>query len=481
MRRSRGGGKKVTGLEFAFLISQAFAIIFLIAIVFMYISAKTTFEEGIEYLPITVTYDSVESYTKRDSDGDLETQYECHYIYEIDGVQYEKTEKRSSSISEGTQVEKYYNPNNPSKISGYQSAEEMLEQLGTVKVLFGCTQGIAIIFLVIIILKKRKRIVENREYEEQIRQDIAHNMEKYKNIDIMIDRNRVFRILEPLRNKVQKSRKKVERLERWVNVAVGGNVILALIYVALRLIAEKRIQKAKENLAGDEGEFYKEYKKMIAEPILGHLFQEYTYHPQQGISIDELTSFKLYKESIRQAYTEDLIEGRYKGIFYRQVDVKRQNTNRESKEFAFAGRVAVYDFNKNLNGEVLIANRGNHNIVSGGLTKIDMESVTFNSRFDTYTTNPHVAYYLLTPQFMEYMMELNVRGDFVLRIAENHIYILRNHIDGIFEPNMKHPIDIQFEIVKSYTELKEILDVIDILNLDLVTDAVNMDGLKLNI
>lgn len=332
MRRSRGsGGKRVTGLEFGFSIFQAFAVIFLLTILFQYLSAKTTFEEGVEYLPITVTYDSVEKYTVKEADGDRTTKYECHYVYEVDGVKYEKTEDRSTSISEGTQIEKYYNPNNPSKISGYRSAEEMLGTIKAVIVAFGIVEFIAIVFLVLIIRRKRKNVVETREYEAQIRQDMERNIEKYNHIHILIDHQRAFEILEPLRKKVENSRKKVERLVRWSNVAVGGNVIMALIYIVLRMIAQMRIDKAKDILAGHENEFYKEYKKMIAEPVLNHLFDDYQYRPSQGFSTSELTSFKLYKESVRLANSED---------------------------FAFAGRVSVYDFNKDLNGEICTDYRG---------------------------------------------------------------------------------------------------------------------------
>lgn len=466
MRRRRARGKKVTGLEVAFMIPQMFAVIFLIAIVFQHLSAKTTFEEGVEYLPVIVTYEKVDAYTVRDSDGDLETKYDCMYSYVVDGKRYEKEETKSVRISEGTQMEKYYNPNNPSKISGYRSASEMLEGLKTVWILFGVLQAVAVVFLVLLLRKKLTRHIQSRQYEEQVRYDIERNVEQYKNIDIKVNRSVAQEILEALRLKAYKSQKRFETYEKWGNVAVGGNPFIAIAYVVLRMIAQIFINKAKNRMLADRAEFDKEYKRLIAEPILNNLFDDYTYRPSQGFSGAQLTSFKLYKESLQYATTEDMIEGTYKGVHYCQSDVKREHRSNESKEFAHNGRVCVYDFNKKLDGEILIANKDNTNIVSFGMQKVSMESMAFNNAFQVYASDPHIAYYILTPQFMEYMLALNIRGEFAMRIFENNIFVLRNHINGIFEADMKRPLDIDFEIGKSYVELKEILDFIDVMNLE---------------
>lgn len=85
-----------------------------------------------------------------------------------------------------------------------------------------------------------------------------------------------------------------------------------------------------------------------------------------------------------------------------------------------------------------------------------------------------MAYYLLTPQFMEYLLQLDVRREIAFRFSGNNIYVLRNGINGIFEVDMEKPLDLQYEIGKSYNELKEILDFVDIMNLDKVADEANL-------
>lgn len=352
----------------------------------------------------------------------------------------------------------------------------MLKESSNVIVIYVVLQVIALVFLGIIISKKLKKRQEDMEYESQVRDDIERNRALYDNVPIPVDKQRAFEVLDPLRQKAYQAQRKVDRLEQQANAVVGGNAVVALIYLVVRLLAELRIQKAKEQLQEANGVFYKEYRKIIAEPVLNEIFEEVTYRPTEGFTQNELMSYKLYKENLTNITSEDFIKGTYKGVTYCQADVKREHKRNESKEFDFNGRVSIYDFTKNLNGEILITTKNNTNIIKANLNKISMESVAFNNQFDLYTSNPHLAYYILTPQFMEYMMNLNTRGEFVLRIAQNKIFVLRNRIDGIFEPNMKRPIDVTYEIGKSYLELKEILDFIDILNLDRVADEANMRG-----
>ncbi len=461
----RIGGKRLTGIELGFTIFQMFAVMFLLGIIVQYLNAKTTFKDGVEFIPVTITYESVKSYVVKDSDGDRTTKYDCVYSYVVDGKRYEKEVTKSTSVSVGDQAERYYNPNDPSKIAGYRSAEDMLADLGLVRVLYICFQLIVIVFLFFIIRKKIKRKNEKREYNKQLRKEMERNVEQYKDINISVNRLVAQEVLEPLRDKAYKAQKRFETYERWGNVAVGGNPLIAIIYIVLRLIAQIFINRAKEEMVETQAVFDREYKRLIAEPILDHLFDNYTYRPAQGFSGAQLTSFKLCKDSMQYVTTEDMIEGTYKGVHYCQSDIKRKKRSNESNEFSYAGRVSVYDFNKQLEGEILIANRGNSNVVSFGMVQVSMESMKFNEAFEVYASDSHIAYYVLTPQFMEYMLNLNVHGEFAMRIYQNNIYVLRNHIDGIFEPDVQRQIDIDYEIGKSYVELKEILDFVDVLNL----------------
>lgn len=131
----------------------------------------------------------------------------------------------------------------------------------------------------------------------------------------------------------------------------------------------------------------------------------------------------------------------------------------------------------NLNGHIVIKSQGSTHVDVRNMKKVEMENILFNRKFDVYTTNEQMAYYLLTPQFMEYLLNLDVRRETAFRFSGNHIVLFRNGINGIFEADMSQPLDIQYEIGKSYNELKEILDFVDVLNLDKVAEEANLRAL----
>lgn len=58
----RRGGKQVSGMEMGFICCQGIAFVLLLGILIQFISAKLTFESGVEYLPVTITWTDSESY-----------------------------------------------------------------------------------------------------------------------------------------------------------------------------------------------------------------------------------------------------------------------------------------------------------------------------------------------------------------------------------------------------------------------------------
>ena len=67
-----------------------------------------------------------------------------------------------------------------------------------------------------------------------------------------------------------------------------------------------------------------------------------------------------------------------------------------------------------------------------------MESIDFNKKFSTYTNNDHSAFYIITPHFMEAIMELerNNPGSIALSFHGNKLNIGLNNSKGTFELNI---------------------------------------------
>ncbi len=482
MSASRGNGKRVSGIEMGFIICQALAGMMLLGILMQFISAKLTFEAGVEYLPVTITWTGSESRIStymEDGKEQTKTTYDNSYCYTVNGVEYNDTVAGSRySVTPGSQRTWYYNPNDPREISEWSSAEEMMGGTTHVWVIFVIFQILAIFFLIKVQQKKNMIKADQKIYEERIRRDIEKNKEIYRSLNRVIDGEKIFASLEPLRSRIYKNQKKAAHIIS--KAQVGGSLVAVLV----KIIDAYRLHKLQEKLDVDQTAFYLEYKKNIAEPILKQFFGEFQYRPSQGFSSKELSDFQLlsgFSRRLESVISEDYIEGVYKGVGYRQADVKEKKRADDSELLAeterLHGRISVYQFQKNLNGHIVIKSQGSTHVDVRNMKKVEMENILFNRKFDVYTTNEQMAYYLLTPQFMEYLLNLDVRRETAFRFSGNNIVLFRNGINGIFEADMSQPLDIQYEIGKSYNELKEILDFVDVLNLDKVAEEANLRAL----
>lgn len=468
--------KQTEPLKFAFIAFQGFAAVFLLGVVIQYISAKHTFGDK-EFLPVEITYTGCESYETKDFDEDnhveIVTRYRWYYAYIVDGVQYEgQYSDMSHSVTPGDKAQRYYDPDNPQKLSGYQSYKDQMEDTRAVIAVFWILEILAVVFLILSKRKELERRQEAKQEEAFIRQDIQKNREIYDKLDIAINADRTFSVLDPMRKNIYDTEQKLISLKKR-GVAVAGSPIFLVFTLIANAVQAYMIGKLENKLGEYKTAFYTEYRRSIADPVLRTCFESYRYLPEQGFSAGELKDFQLFT-IVDRVHTEDYIEGDYKNVGYRQADVIIEHYMRDSYSTVFSGRLAVYDFKKNLTGQIAIIEKGYSNASLTGMQKVQMENMAFNQRFHVYATNAHVAFYLLTPQFMEYIMELNTRGELYIRFAANKVFLLRNHVTGVFQPDMRTTMDIQYEIGKSYNEIKEILNFIDILNLDKVADEANL-------
>lgn len=478
----RGRGKQVTGIEMAFICCQAVAAMMLLGILMQLVSAKLTFGSGVEYLPVTITWTDSESHKSTYmEDGKKRTKitYYNSYSYTVDGVEYNNTMHVNYSVTPGNQETWYYNSKDPNKVSTWSSAGDMMGDTMHVWILFGIFQVAAIGFKIKIEQRKRLIKLDNEAYEEKIRRDIQKNREIYQTLNLATNRERLFAILEPLRIRICKNQKKIDSIMKRANVQVF------LVDIIVKAIDSYRLPKLKDKQDADYAAFYMEYKKGIVEPILQQFFGEICYKPAQGLSDKELLEFDQYWKGGRLALaeSEDYLEGAYKGVGYRQADLKEKNRSDASALYnettRFHGRISIFDFKKKLDGDIIIKSQESSRVNVRDMKKVEMENIQFNSRFDVYAANEHTAYYLLTPQFMEYLLQLDIRRETVLGFLENKIVFLRNGVNGIFEADMDKPLDVQYEIGKSYNELKEIMDFIDVLKLERVEDREDMEVFSL--
>ena len=97
---------------------------------------------------------------------------------------------------------------------------------------------------------------------------------------------------------------------------------LVIITFAIVAIQQWQKNKLKKKLDIAKVEFYNEYRRRIANPLLDTCFPGYKYYPSQGIAKEELKKLNVFNlGNFDEVITEDYVEGTYKNIHYHQSDL----------------------------------------------------------------------------------------------------------------------------------------------------------------
>ena len=178
--------------------------------------------------------------------------------------------------------------------------------------------------------------------------------------------------------------------------------------------------------------------------------------------------------------SNDYMKGSYKNIGFEQSDIhieeKHETTDSDGHTTTyyvtiFLGRVMIFDFNKTFKANVQVASRhfgANALPRKKKFSKVQMEDVEFNKKFQVYAENDHDAFYILTPHFMEKIKEIKtILGcEFMLGFVDNKLHIAINNNKDSFEYNVFKPINEQKIEEDIGKDIKLITSFIDELNLD---------------
>jgi len=218
-------------------------------------------------------------------------------------------------------------------------------------------------------------------------------------------------------------------------------------------------------------EYENDYKQLIARHVLQACFDDADYLPKKGFTKEEFRAARLiYWRNDFSYASEDLITGQYAGVKFKQSDVRITHTTGSGKNRRTVvdvdGRLVQFHYKKAIASRILIVTDTHDAALERGLSKVEMEDVDFNRKFDVYSKDGHSVYYLLTPPFMEYLKKLcELDRDIYISFDGEDLYILRSGKGGIFvPPNGK--LDVHREVEKSRQELNEIVKIIEILQLE---------------
>lgn len=101
--------------------------------------------------------------------------------------------------------------------------------------------------------------------------------------------------------------------------------------------------------------------------------------------------------------------------------------------------------------------------------KIETENQTFNEQFDVYATDPHSAFYVVTPLVMERLLDMKRRyGGFGVAVSGDEIAIALCSGSYLFEPPMDYQEIENISVEKSKDQIQQML-----LFAQCIEDAVN--------
>lgn len=221
------------------------------------------------------------------------------------------------------------------------------------------------------------------------------------------------------------------------------------------------------------GKLSNQFKVDILKDIIEGFVDDGVFEPSQGLSMNTVYATEFCKRADR-SHTEDYFAGSIEGVRFESSDVKLEekhvqhtkNGTRVTYEAYFFGRIFAFEFNKNFDGYLQVLER--HRPVSRRrYSKIKLESVQFNKKFNTYTTNDHSAFYVLTPHFMEALMKFEEKnkGNIYFSFIDNLLYIGINNFRDTFELKMFR--ELNMDTFKEFEyELTVVKDVIHELKLN---------------
>ena len=241
-------------------------------------------------------------------------------------------------------------------------------------------------------------------------------------------------------------------------------VIGVILIFAGVMLYSRAASKIKENIG-----------VAVAKKVMDRIFDHYEYFPQDHISSSIIENTPIpylgYYEDIEG---NDYIRGQYQGMNFEMSDIhlSRTETTTDSDGHTTTTEVTVFDglwficdFAKQIRSRITVSPKPLLSFSKG----IQTESTAFNRKFYVESRNDHDAFYVLTPQMMEKMLqtqqEMNCEFYFVFE-QDGVVQILVNKGNSLEVSALSRSvskIEEQFE-----RELGEVTNLIDELKL---TDA----------
>lgn len=177
----------------------------------------------------------------------------------------------------------------------------------------------------------------------------------------------------------------------------------------------------------------KEFKDKFVPGLVKAMYPDSTYNPMIGFPEQVVLEPGFFKRPDRY-FSEDFVKASYNGIPFEMSDFEMQemHVHHNSKGgttvtyVTYAkGRFLVFDYQRDFKQTLKVVESSLHWGGTKGLEKIDTESIDFNKKFKTYTSDPLTAFYILTPQIQLNLLELETKfgGSIYFAYMNGKLYV----------------------------------------------------------
>ena len=226
------------------------------------------------------------------------------------------------------------------------------------------------------------------------------------------------------------------------------------------------------------------WKNLVIQKLVRSLGNDFTYHANDRVEEREYNESRIFLTDVDRFSGEDLIEGTIGKTYIKFSELKTEykTSTKSSTRWTtiFKGVFMIADFNKDFNVNMVVLPDVAQNIfgVFGQALQsmnasrdslVKLENTDFEKAFVVYADDQVQARYILTPSFMERILELkySLPGKLYLSFSESNLYIAFEASENYFEPDFEVRFTSISEIKTHFDHLMSIVQIIE--NLDLNT------------
>ena len=196
--------------------------------------------------------------------------------------------------------------------------------------------------------------------------------------------------------------------------------------------------------------FLKEFKKNFVKDLVADLYPGSTFDTENGMPLKEVLAPGFFKDPDRYN-TYDYLKANYQGLPIEMTgfDLKEERRSTDSEghttvtyETYAKGKLIMIDIEKDIKDTVKVLETKWLGANLRGLHKIETESIDFNKKFVTYTSNDLTTFYLLTPQIQLKLLEMEnmFRGTIFYAFYDGKFYVAINDNNDSFVIDVNKPL-----------------------------------------